>query len=113
MRVLITISPLMYREAIALSLHRHRPGFEVRLAPPEAAKEQVRVFRPLLLVCNDADGSDPGVLDGVPFWVEVLYSDGMDARIGRDGRVEEARDMSIDRLLRVADEAAASWTAGA
>src|SRR3712207_2382248 len=50
MRVLVTVSPLMYREAIALSLHRHRPGFEVRLAPPEATQEQVREFGPHLLV---------------------------------------------------------------
>jgi hypothetical protein len=107
MRVLVTVSPQMYREAIALSLHRNRPHFEVRLAPPEAAEEQVRDFRPHLLVHNDTDGLDPGVLDGVPFWVEVCYSDGMDAKIGVDGRVEEARDISTERLLRVADEAAA------
>jgi hypothetical protein len=39
--------------------------------------------------------------------VELCYSDGMDAKIGVDGRVEEARDISTERLLRVADEAAA------
>jgi hypothetical protein len=107
MRVLVTVSPQMYREAIALSLHRHRPGFEVRLAPPEAAQEQVRAFGPHLLVHNDTAGVDTGVLDGVPFWVEVFYSDGMDAKISIDGRVEEAPDISMERLLRVADEAAA------
>ena len=107
MRILVVVSPLMYREAIALSLHQHRPGFEVRLAPPEAAQEQVREFWPHLLVCNDAGGLDPEVLDGVPFWVEVRYNDGMDAKISIDGRAEEVRDISIDRLLRVADEAAA------
>jgi hypothetical protein len=107
MRILVAVSPLMYREAIALSLHQHRPGFEVRLAPPESAQEQVREFGPHLLVCNDADGLDPRVLDGVPFRVEVRYSDGMDAKINIDGRDEEARDISIERLLSVADEAAA------
>jgi hypothetical protein len=107
MRILVAVSPMMYREAIALSLHQHRPGFEVRLAPPETAQEQVREFGPHLLVCHEADGLDPEVLDGVPFWVEVRYSDSMDARISIDGRVEETRDISIERLLRVADEAAA------
>ena len=107
MRVLVTVSPLMYREAIALSLHQHRPDSEVRLAPPEAAEEQVRDFRPRLLVHDDTDGLDQEVLDSVPFWVELCYSDGMDAKIGVDGRVEEARDISTERLLRVADEAAA------
>jgi hypothetical protein len=58
-------------------------------------------------VCHNADGLDPEVLDGVPFWVEVRYSDSMDAKISIDGRDEEARDISIEKLLRVADEAAA------
>ena len=107
MRVLVAVSPLMYRETIALSLHQHRPGFEVRLAPPEAAQEQVREFGPHLLVCNNAGRLDPEVLDDVHFWVEVRYSDGMDAKISIDGRAEEARDISIERLLKVADEAAA------
>jgi hypothetical protein len=107
MRVLVTVSPLMYREAIALSLHRNRPDFEVGLAPPEEAEEQVRAFEPHLLVHNDTDGLDPGVLDSVPFWVEMCYSDSMDAKISVDGRVEDARDISTERLLRVADEAAA------
>jgi hypothetical protein len=47
------------------------------------------------------------VLRGVPCWIEVLYSDGMDARISVDGRVEESPDISTAVLLRVADEAAA------
>ncbi len=38
LRVLITVSPRMYREVIALSLHQHRPHFEVRIAPPETAQ---------------------------------------------------------------------------
>jgi hypothetical protein len=107
MRVLITITPLMYREAVASSLDQHRPDFEVRIAAPEDAEEQVRGFGPQLLVRNDTDGLDPGVLEEVPCWVEVLYSNNMDARICVDGRVQEARDISTEELLRVADEAAA------
>ncbi len=107
MRVLVTVSPLMYREAIALSLQRNRPHFEVRLAPPEGAAEQVRAFEPHLLVHNDTDGLDPEVLRDVSFWVEMCYSDSMDAKISVDGRVERAQDISTERLLRVADEAAA------
>ncbi len=104
---MVTVSPLMYREAIALSLHRHRPHFEVRIAPPGAAEEEVRGFGPHLLVHNDTDGLYPSVLAGVPCWVEVLYSDSMDARISVDGRLEVVRDISTDDLLRAADEAAA------
>jgi hypothetical protein len=58
-------------------------------------------------VCHEADRLDPEVLDGVPFWVEVRYSDSMDAKISINGRAEVTRDISIERLLRVADEAAA------
>ena len=33
-RILVIISPRLYREVIALSIHRRRPDFEVLLAPP-------------------------------------------------------------------------------
>src|SRR5918992_215155 len=33
MRILITVKPRMYREAIAASIHRHRPDAEIVLAP--------------------------------------------------------------------------------
>jgi hypothetical protein len=107
LRILITITPRMYREAIAFYLRQRRAGYEIRIAAPEDAEEEVRVFAPRLLVRNDTDGLDPRVLMNVPCWIEVLYSDSMDARICVDGRVEENRDISMEELLRVADEAAA------
>jgi hypothetical protein len=107
MRALITLSPLMYREAIAHFVRQRRPGFEVRTAPPEAVEAEVRVFEPHLLVCNGTDGIDPGVLAGVPCWIEVQYSDSMDAKIYLEGRVEKVKDISTDELVRVADEVAA------
>jgi hypothetical protein len=107
LRILVTITPQMYREAIAHYLRQHRPGYEVRTATPEDVEEEVRVFAPHLLVRNDTDGIDPRALTNVPFMIEVLYSDSMDARMSVDGRVEEAKDISTDELLRVADEAAA------
>jgi hypothetical protein len=106
MRVLITLTPLIYREAVANSVRQSRPGFEVRIARPEAVEEEVRAFEPHLLVRSDTDGIDHKVLEGVPCWVEVLYSDSMDAKISVYGRIEEASDISTEELLRVADEAA-------
>ncbi len=88
-------------------MRQSRPGFEVRIAPPEAVEEQVRAFELHLLVRNDTDGIAHEVLAGVPSWVEVLYSDSMDAKICVDGRVKETSDISTEELLRVADEAAA------
>jgi hypothetical protein len=96
----------MYRETVAHSVRQIRPGFEVRIAPPEAVEEEeVRVFEPHLLVRNDTDGIDHKVLAEVPCWVEVNYSDSMDAKISVNGRVEEVKDISTE-MLRVADEAA-------
>jgi hypothetical protein len=107
MRILVTITPRMYREAIAGYLLLHRPGYEVRSAAPADAEEEVILFAPHLLVHTDTDGLDPGVLRNIPCWIEVLYSDSMGARISVEGRIEENPDISTKVLLRVADESAA------
>ena len=52
-RVLVTLSPHLYREAIASSIRRVRPDAEVRLAPPEDAESELAGFRPHLLVHYD------------------------------------------------------------
>ena len=122
-RVLVTLSPQMYRQAVALSVHRGRPGLvEVRLAPPEAMEEELASFRPHLLVHNDPRGDLRGgavripkealeaAIKKVPHRVEVLYSNGMDARISADGRLTELRDASTEDLLAAVD--AASELAG-
>jgi hypothetical protein len=106
-RILVTLIPLMYREAIAGYLLQHRPGYEVRSSAPENIEEEVILFAPHLLVHDDTDGLDPRMLRGVPCWIEVLYSDSMGARISVDGRIEVNPDISTEVLLRVADEAAA------
>jgi hypothetical protein len=106
MRVLVTVPPRMYREAIALSVHRDRPHLDVRVAPPEAAAGQIEAFRPHLLVHNDTAPIPEGVLGDVPWRVEVLYSDSMDARVSAEGRVEQIGDMDTGDLLRVVDRAA-------
>ncbi len=67
----------------------------------------MRNFEPHLLVRNVTDGIDHEVLAGVPCWVEVLYSDSMDAKICVDGRIKEAKDISTEELLQVTDEAVA------
>ena len=106
MRVLVSVSPRMYREAIALSIQRNRPGIEVRLAPPEAAEEELAAFRPHLLIHDDIDPIPQEVLEGIPTRVEMLYSDSMDARVRADGMVSQMRDMSTEDLLRTVAVAA-------
>jgi hypothetical protein len=113
-RVLVTLSPRMYRQAIALPIQRGRPGLvDVRLAPPEAAEAELASFRPPLLVHNEAsadarDGAVPvpeTALQAVPYRLEVLYSDRMDARISADGRLTVLPDASTDDLLGAVDAA--------
>jgi hypothetical protein len=106
-RVLVALSPRMYRQAITLSIHRNRPGLDVRAAPPEDAAGEIEAFRPHLLVHNDTAPIPEGALAGIPCRVEVLYSDSMDARVSADGRLERVGDMDVGGLLRVVDRAAA------
>jgi hypothetical protein len=114
-RVLVILSPRMYREAVALSIQRGRPGLvEVRLAPPEAAQaELLASFRPHLLIHDDTR-ADPrrgfapipeAALEKVAHRLEVLYSDSMDVRISADGRLTEVPVASTDDLLGAVDAA--------
>jgi hypothetical protein len=106
-RVLITVTPRMYRQAIALSIQRQRTGLDVRVASPEATERELTDFRPHLLVHNDNDGLGPEALTEIPFQIEVQYSNGMDAQISADGEVSTVHDMSTEDLLEVVDLAIA------
>ncbi len=114
-RVLVALSPQMYRQAVAFSIQRNRPGLvDVGIASPGAMEEEIASFRPHLLVHNDLRGNPRGgtipvpeeALEAVPHRIEVLYSDGMDARLSASGRVTELSDSSTDDLLRAVDSAA-------
>src|SRR4028119_1681862 len=105
-RVLVALSSPMYRQVVALSIHRNRPGLDVRAATPEEAGREIAGFHPHLLVHNDTAPIPEGSLDGVPCRVEMLYSDSMSARVRADGAVSEAHDMSTADLLRAVDGAA-------
>ena len=103
---MVTVQPQMYREALALSLHRHRPDAEVLMDPLESPDGELESFGPHLLVRNDTDGTDLLSLVGeeVLCWVEILYSDGMDARINLDGKVWQIEDISMNDLLTLVDK---------
>ena len=91
-RVLVTVEPRMYREAIAIALQRMRPDTEVMLAPEEVLDGQVDGFAPNVLVRNDSDGAIPeGLLGSVVCRVEVLLH-------GRHGRAcQHGRQVLHDR----------------
>ena len=104
MRVLVTVKPQMYRETLALALLKHRPDAEVMLAPADSLDGEVADFGPDLLVRSDDDGAGPEYLNAIACRIEILYSDGMGARINLDGRVREIKDMSMEDLFAVLDE---------
>ncbi len=103
MRVLVTVQPQMYREALALALQNHRSDAEVMLDSVPFPDSGADGFRPHLLVRNDTDGADMGLHSDTLCWIEILYSDGMDARISLDGKVWEISDINMEDLLALVD----------
>ncbi len=53
MRILVAVTPIMYRQTLAHILRRDRPDDEVRLADPQALDREASSFGPHLIVCND------------------------------------------------------------
>jgi hypothetical protein len=106
-RILITISPRLYREAIALSIHRHRPDFEVLLAPTDSLDGEAERFAPHALVQDaDEEGLPPGVPDGLVCRVQVLKTtERMDAAIKLGGATSELRDVTLQELFAALEEA--------
>jgi hypothetical protein len=70
------------------------------------AEEYLKAFAPHLLVHNDTDGLERAALERVPSWVEIGYSDSMDAWIYSEGHLKKYEDISMDILLGVVDEVA-------
>ncbi len=108
MRILVTVSPLMYREAIALSIHDHRPGSEVLLAPPWPTGGRPGRFGPHVLV-HDAEEAalPPALAGGVACRVRVRVADRVDVTVEAGGAVSEVRDADLEDLLAILDEAEA------
>lgn len=104
MRILVTVAPLIYREAIALAIHRDHPDAEVLIASRGDLDGQAQSFEPHLLVRNDTDGADTESLTGALCWVEILYSDGLDARISLDGKVWHIEDIGMEDLLALVEQ---------
>ncbi len=107
-RVLVSVEPRMYREALALAVQRNRPKAEVMLVPEGVMDGEVKDFAPHVLVSSDSDGVVPeGMLSSVVLRVEVLYTDHMAARISVGGSSYTIEDASMEDLLSLVDEAEA------
>ena len=107
-RVLITVEPRMYRQAIAHTVQRRRPDAEVKLVPEGVLDGQLDGFEPHVLVRNDTDAAVPErLLGSVVCRMEVLFTDGLAARVSVGDRTFVIDDASIDDLLALVDEAGA------
>lgn len=105
MRILIANTPLMYRETLALAVHRHNPDYEVIMANPAFMDGEAIHFAPHALVRDD-DGIQVASPDGVVCWVGIMIDDHLKARISLDGKVSEIREISLYEVLDAFDEAA-------
>lgn len=106
-RVLITVEPRMYREAIALAVQHHRPDAEVMMVAEAALDGQVDGFAPHVLVRNDGHGAafPEKLLGSAVCRVDVLYTDSMAARVSVGDRSFTLDDASMEDLLSLVDEA--------
>ena len=113
-RVLISMEPLMYAEALAFSLRKHRPHAEVMLlGPSEDLAAGVGRVRPHLVVANRVA---LGVREIVASWAEVAVPSwgeepneepkGLAAEIGVDGTaIKRVEDLDTGDLLAALERA--------
>jgi hypothetical protein len=100
-RILVTVEPRMYREALALSLQRRGQDYEVLVGTAGALDRQAREFRPHLLIRNDTDEADMESHGDVLCWIEILYSDSMSSRVSLDGEVWTIENICLDDLTDI------------
>ena len=107
MRILLTITPRLYREVLALCIHRRRPDFDVLLAPPWPLDGRAERFEPHVLVQDAYEaGLLPALAGGVVCRVRVLKKpERIDATIEMDRTTSEIRDPCLEDLFGVLEEA--------
>ena len=107
MRVLVSISPRMYREIIALHISRNRPDLHVRLAPPDYAAEELASFRPHLLVHADTASITEEALVGFPLMLAVPRFGPVGSEIDTGDRDVRSKNVGLDALMLAVDGATA------
>jgi len=105
-RILVTVSPLMYREAIALSIHDRRPDSEVLLAPPRPTDRRTGSFGPHVLV-HDAEEAElpPALAGSVACRVRMRVAARVNATVEAGGTLTEVPDADLEDLFGALDEA--------
>ena len=96
MRILIANTPLMYRETLALAVHRHNPDFEVMIADPASMDGEASASGRTRSSATTT-GSRRASPDGVMCWVGIIIDDHLKARISMDGKVSEIHEVRPGR----------------
>jgi hypothetical protein len=107
-RVIISMGPPMYAEALAFSLGKRRPRAEVSLLDPsEDLEAEARRVRPHLVVANRV----PPEAKAGCFWVEVAEPVGgegakaLGAEISANGYSRTVADVRTEHVLAALDRA--------
>jgi hypothetical protein len=110
-KVLLAIEPLMYREALAFYLRKHRPQAEVILASGETLKAEVERTKPLLIIANEPPATTK---EAETFWVALRINEQrIDADISVDGYSALVYDVTAQDLLAAVDRAVEELVDGA
>jgi hypothetical protein len=103
MRILVAVTPIMYRQTLAHILRTDRPNDDVHVADPEALEQEASSFRPHLIVCTDnvSEVREVSVLS----WVVIRYHDSLSASIFLEGQATRlVQDIALEDLIEVVEE---------
>ncbi len=103
MRVLVAFEDdyRAYREVIAAGIGVLRPRAEVRTANPDALEEELKRFKPHVVICDRPDAAAP---NDVPAWIELPLDPLRPSRIHVGDRRWESTNPTLEVLLGVIDE---------
>lgn len=103
MRVLVAFEDdyRAYREVIAAGIGVLRPHAAVRTANPDALDEELKRFKPQVVICGQPEAADP---NDVLAWIELPLDPLRPGRIRVGDRRWESTNPTLDVLLGVIDE---------
>lgn len=102
MLVLVSIVPNAYKQAIGSAIRDLRPHLEVRIIEPEHLEAEVARLHPEVVIGGFPEISTAGARFA---WAEFRPYDEPAARVRVGARRWELRNVSLDDLLIVIDEA--------
>ena len=107
MRILITISPRLDREVLALSIHDRCADFEVLLAPPWPLVAAAKRFAPHVVVQDVDEAGWPPLASagGTTCRVRILTAERVDATVEMGGVTSRIHDVRLGDLFGVLEDA--------